>query len=60
MTFGAAIILPGPHFNAKESMKAIEKEKCTSIYGTPTMFTDMIAAQKATKTNVESVETGMC
>lgn len=46
MIYGAAMVLPGPHFNATDCMKAVEKEKCTSIYGTPTMFTDMIQIQR--------------
>lgn len=40
-------------------MAAIESEKCTSIYGTPTMFVDMISMQRANKYNVDTVETGI-
>ena len=51
-------MLPGYYFNAKDSLKAIESEQCTSIYGTPTMFTDIIACQQAQNRNVSSVHTG--
>ena len=51
-------LLPGYHFNAEDSLKAIESEQCTSIYGTPTMFTDILACQRTQKRNVSSVHTG--
>ncbi len=33
--------------------------RCTSIYGTPTMFVDMLKVQSEKKYNMESVETGI-
>ena len=39
---GAACVVPCPSFNGKACVEAIESEKCTSIYGTPTMFVDML------------------
>jgi medium-chain acyl-CoA ligase, mitochondrial len=33
---GSTLILPAPHFNPEQSLKAIAKEKCNVIYGTPT------------------------
>ena len=53
------MVLPGHRFNAKDSLKAIESERCTSIYGTPTMFTDIITAQRDQKRDISSVETGI-
>ena len=53
------MVLPGPHFNANDSLFAIESEKCTSIYGTPTMFTDLITAQRSQNRDISSVETGI-
>ena len=58
MIYGANNVLPGYHFNAEDSLKAIESEQCTSIYGTPTMFTDILACQRTQKRNVSSVHTG--
>ena len=60
LIYGANNVLPGYHFNAQESLKAIESEKCTSIYGTPTMFNDLIACQRNNQNlNVSSVYTGV-
>lgn len=36
LNHAAAIILPAPHFTPELSLKAIIKEKCNVIYGTPT------------------------
>ena len=57
--YGASVVLTGPHFNAKECLDAIEQESCTSVYGTPTMFTDMIETMKLHPINTSSVETGI-
>ena len=40
-------------------MEAIEAERCTSIYGTPTMFIDILAAARERKPDVSHVETGI-
>ena len=40
-------------------MDAIEAERCTSIYGTPTMFVDILAAARQKKPDVSHVETGI-
>jgi len=42
MAFGATIVFPCRGFDAHKSLYAIHKERCTSIYGTPTMFIDML------------------
>ncbi|CAM1295619.1 acsf (predicted) [Pycnogonum litorale] len=40
--YGISVVLPSPGFNAKATMKAIDDEKCTMLYGTPTMFIDIL------------------
>jgi fatty-acyl-CoA synthase len=32
------VVLPGPLFEATEVLEAIQRDKCTSVYGVPTMF----------------------
>ncbi|KAG8129101.1 hypothetical protein E2320_015791, partial [Naja naja] len=39
---GVSLIFPCLSFNSKATLKAIEKEKCTHVHGTPTMFIDML------------------
>jgi len=38
MTRGACVVIPGPSFDPGETLRAIEQEKCTALYGVPTMF----------------------
>jgi len=35
---GAALVVPAPSFDPGLTLKAIDSERCTSIYGVPTMF----------------------
>jgi len=56
---GATDVFPSPSFNGLECAKAIESEACTSIYGTPTMFVDILASARQIKPNVSHVETGI-
>ncbi|XP_055589773.1 medium-chain acyl-CoA ligase ACSF2, mitochondrial-like [Uranotaenia lowii] len=42
LSYGTTLVLPGPGFKAEESVEAIVKEKCSVIYGTPTMYVDLV------------------
>ncbi|ALC38570.1 CG12512 [Drosophila busckii] len=46
MCKGAAMVLPAAGFAPADSLQAISKERCTVIHGTPTMYVDLIAAQR--------------
>ncbi|WP_325050148.1 AMP-binding protein [Renibacterium salmoninarum] len=35
---GAAIVIPAPAFDPERTLAAVETEKCTALYGVPTMF----------------------
>ncbi|HVL85216.1 MAG TPA: AMP-binding protein [Pseudonocardia sp.] len=35
---GATMVVPAPGFDPKETLKAVAQERCTSLYGVPTMF----------------------
>jgi fatty-acyl-CoA synthase len=37
-THGAAMVIPGESFDPPAVMKTVQDEKCTSLYGVPTMF----------------------
>lgn len=37
-THGSAIVFPSEAFNPLDTMKAVQEEKCTALYGVPTMF----------------------
>src|SRR5207244_2093257 len=38
LTHGSAIVLPSESFDAEASLRAVQDERCTSLYGVPTMF----------------------
>jgi fatty-acyl-CoA synthase len=58
ITHGTTCVLPNPVFDAEQSLKAIEKEKCTIIYGTPTMYIDMYNHPNLNNYDVSSVDSG--
>lgn len=37
-THGACAVIPAPTFDPTASLHAVERERCTSLYGVPTMF----------------------
>ena len=38
VTHGAAIVLPSEAFEGRAVLEAVQAERCTSLYGVPTMF----------------------
>eukprot|EP00088_Acartia_fossae_P014139 TRINITY_DN1753_c0_g1_i2.p1 TRINITY_DN1753_c0_g1~~TRINITY_DN1753_c0_g1_i2.p1 ORF type:complete len:641 (+),score=202.54 TRINITY_DN1753_c0_g1_i2:63-1985(+) len=59
MMHGATVVVPAPSFNGAACADAIETEKCTSLYGTPTMFIDILDNIRKTQPNLDSLETGI-
>jgi fatty-acyl-CoA synthase len=55
LSAGASMVLPSPIFNANRALEAIEKWKCTTVYGVPTMFIEMIKQQKQNNYAIESL-----
>jgi fatty-acyl-CoA synthase len=35
---GACVVIPAPGFDPEATLRAVERERCTSLYGVPTMF----------------------
>lgn len=56
---GAALVLPTAGYDVRATLRAVEQERCTMIYGTPTMFVDLVNAQKEVRANVSSLEYGL-
>jgi len=42
-THGSAIVFPTESFNARAVLKAVQEEKCTALYGVPTMFLEELS-----------------
>lgn len=58
-THGATMVIPAPGFDPKLTLEAIEKERCTGVYGVPTMFIAMLGHPAFATTDLSSLRTGI-
>jgi fatty-acyl-CoA synthase len=58
-THGAAMIIPGPAFDAATTLRAIQDERCTAVYGVPTMFIAMQAVPDFAQYELRHLRTGI-
>ena len=56
---GACMIFPGEGFDAGTVLATVEKERCTSLYGVPTMFIAELEHENFSKTDFASLRTGI-
>ncbi|ORA63690.1 AMP-binding protein [Mycolicibacterium elephantis] len=58
-THGATMVIPAPGFDPAATLAAIENERCTAVYGVPTMFVAMLAHPDLANRDVSSLRTGI-
>ncbi|HET9597513.1 MAG TPA: AMP-binding protein [Anaeromyxobacteraceae bacterium] len=58
-THGACMIYPGESFEPGAVLATVEKERCTSLYGVPTMFIAELDHPSFAKTDFASLRTGI-
>ena len=56
---GAAIIFPGESFDAKETLDVLVREKCTALYGVPTMFVAILQELSKSSSDLSEMRTGI-
>jgi fatty-acyl-CoA synthase len=56
---GAAMIIPAPVFDPVKTLEAVQDERCTSLYGVPTMFIAELAAPDFDEYDLSSLRTGI-
>jgi fatty-acyl-CoA synthase len=56
---GAAMVIPAPSFDPVATLRAVEAERCTSLYGVPTMFIAELAAPEFGEFDLSSLRTGI-
>jgi fatty-acyl-CoA synthase len=56
---GATMVIPGPGFDPIATLEAIEKERCTGVYGVPTMFIAMQNQPDFASYDLTSLRTGI-
>jgi len=59
LTHGAAMIYPGEGFEPLATLQAIAEERCTAVYGVPTMFIAEMDHPDFAKSDLGSLRTGM-
>jgi fatty-acyl-CoA synthase len=58
-THGSAIVIPAPAFEPDATLVAVATERCTSLYGVPTMFIAMLGADDFDSHDLRSLRTGI-
>ena len=58
-THGACIVIPAPGFDPAATLAAVQAEKCTSLYGVPTMFIAELALADFASYDLSSLRTGI-
>jgi fatty-acyl-CoA synthase len=59
ITHGAAMVLPGEGFDPLATLQAVATERCTSLYGVPTMFIAELDHPEFATFDLTSLRTGM-
>jgi fatty-acyl-CoA synthase len=58
-THGACMVIPAPAFDPALTLAAVQAEKCTSLYGVPTMFIAELALPDFASYDLSSLRTGI-
>ncbi|MEU9855487.1 AMP-binding protein [Streptomyces sp. NPDC047974] len=56
---GACIVIPAPSFDPAATLRAVQEERCTSLYGVPTMFIAELNLPDFAAYDLSSLRTGI-
>ncbi len=56
---GATMVIPAPGFDPTATLRAVQAEKCTSLYGVPTMFIAELGLPNFTDYDLSTLRTGI-
>jgi fatty-acyl-CoA synthase len=59
VVYGAAMVVPAESFHPTQTLDAIERERCTSLYGVPTMFIAELQDSTFAGRDLASLRTGI-
>ncbi|MBR0719482.1 AMP-binding protein [Bradyrhizobium liaoningense] len=59
VTLGATMVYPGEGFDPLVTLKTIQQEKCTALYGVPTMFIAELDHPEFSSFDLKSLRTGI-
>ncbi len=58
-THGATMVIPAPSFEPATTLRTVESERCTSLYGVPTMFIAELSLENFNSYDLTSLRTGI-
>ncbi|TDC58203.1 AMP-binding protein [Actinomadura sp. KC345] len=56
---GACVVIPAPAFDPKATLEAVAAERCTSLYGVPTMFIAVLGDPALDGLDLSALRTGI-
>lgn len=56
---GAAMVFPGEAFEPSATLQAVRDERCSALYGVPTMFVTMLESDDFAQFDLSSLRTGI-
>ena len=56
---GACMVIPAPSFDPAATLRAVAQERCTSLYGVPTMFIAELAHPDVEAVDLSTLRTGI-
>jgi fatty-acyl-CoA synthase len=56
---GACVVIPAPGFDPRATLEAVAAERCTSLYGVPTMFIAVLSEPSFEAYDLSSLRTGI-
>lgn len=59
VNYGIKMVFPSEIFNPQKTLKAIHEEKCTALYGVPTMFIAELGQEGFNNYDLSSLRTGV-
>lgn len=59
LAHGVTIVLPGPGFDALATLQALAEERCTALYGVPTMYIAMLSHARFSAFDLGALRTGI-
>ncbi|MFC4947929.1 AMP-binding protein [Pseudonocardia sp. GCM10023141] len=59
MAHGSCVVIPAPSFEAGATLRALQQERCTALYGVPTMFIGILEHPDFAAADLSSLRTGI-
>ncbi|XP_067623665.1 medium-chain acyl-CoA ligase ACSF2, mitochondrial-like isoform X2 [Eurosta solidaginis] len=59
LNYGATLVLPSPRFDSVATLDCVEREGCNIIFGTPTMYVDLLDQQRRLKKPLPTLQSAM-